>query len=142
VSTALSRGAHRHKAAGDDRFQAQFPGPIDDFRCVGPGIQPDLGDLFFRNLTDHVERLGRWHVNRDHIDPTRDIEDRMVGREALDLCLVSVNRNDFVASATEGAHGLIAELLGIGRRPDDGYAFHSGKYSAWASCLLSCTVSH
>ena len=66
----------------------------------------------------------------------------MIGREALDLCLVSVNRDDFVASAIEVAHGLIAELLGIRRRPDDGYAFHSSKYSAWGPCLLSCTVSH
>ena len=104
---------------------------MDDFGCVGPGIEPDLGNLLFRNLTDYAERFGRWHVDRGHIDLARDIEDRMIGREALDLGLVPINRDDLVASAIEGAHRLIPELLGIGGRPDDGYAFHSSKYSPW-----------
>ena len=106
-------------AAGLDRVEPELARARDDRRAVGAGIQPDLRDLFSRELVHHADPDFGRYVDRRHIDRTRHVEHGGIGAMSFHLPLVGIDGNDRVALVLEGAERLVAEFVPVAGRADD-----------------------
>src|SRR5947207_1614856 len=72
-------------AARDDDVQAEATRLGDELVALGPRIEPHFFRLLAGDVVDQFQAYFRRHVEADAIERHRDVEDRGVCLEALDL---------------------------------------------------------
>ena len=107
-------------AAGVDDIQLparRFPHEVVAFSA---GIDPDLGNSLLLKLGEQRHRDVGLHVHGGHVNRHGHVQNRRVGRNSFDGAFVRIDRKNGVALGSERSQRLVAELLSIARRADNG----------------------
>lgn len=112
--------AYCKDAARQDGLQTELMGARDQCSALRARVHPEFGYPFCRDLVDDQDANVWRYIQGSHVDGARNVQDRRVGSESLDLRFVGIDRNDLVSLMPECAYGTVAELPPVSRRTYDG----------------------